>query len=577
MGDFFQALGRFFAALSLVDNGWLSFCGFVLALFAGVFLRKRVSLLVRRALIYTIGRLGGGVRTAIHLSDRPLRIAAIGAAIHIALPLFPWSALTYAVPGLPPSELEPVLANSQMLVLATGSILYLLACAVLLWTLTGKAMRSRIELAKTGETPEFAKFYLFVNWVIRATIVAAFLATSFEVAGYDFSGYVAEKWSRFMLIKVADVKLWRISLILCVLLGAFIFKRTISKVIVAILAHLARRTAGKLDDYIVGVMEKPMNLFVVFGALNFVTAVFPWRIIFTADILPTGELIGDQTTIDMVTGYIYTGFVIVYIILFAYFLFLLLDRISQYSIESVDGAKSRFDATLIITFRKFLKVMVLFFAVTMIMDQLGIDVKMVLASFTVATAAVAFASRDAIANVFGALVLSVDRPFSVGDWVSAGGVEGNVEEIGLRSTRIRTFAKSLVHIPNNQLMNMTIDNMTSRPRQRVKASFGVTYDSSPEKMEKLVEGVREIIRANPRTYKDYYQIWFSEFSDSSLQVMLYFFIESTEWAVFLEERQRIYLDIMKLVQRLELEFAFPSQTIYFHDMSSAPGGRTGSL
>jgi MscS family membrane protein len=356
------------------------------------------------------------------------------------------------------------------------------------------------------------------------------------------------------------------------LLGsALVFKKFLAEAVVHLLKKLASRTKGTFDDYVIEAVDIPLRYFIVMGALHIVALVFPWRMFLFSDITDTGEIIGDPEAIATAISICNSIFHVIYIILGGYFLFQLVDKISQYSIEVIGPTKGKLDITLIVTFRKFLKVGVLVLALMVILAKMGVDIKVLLASFTVATAAIAFAARDAIANVFGAFVLSLDRPFSIGDWVVIGFTEGNIEEIGLRSTRIRTFAKSLVHIPNNVLMNMTIENMSARPRQRVRTSFGVTYGSSPDKIEALVQGIRDIIRDNPRTFKDYYQVWFTEFGDSSLQVMMYFFIESTEWPVFLEERQKINIQIMRLVESLGLEFAFPSQSVYFHDVTDKTG------
>jgi len=369
---------------------------------------------------------------------------------------------------------------------------------------------------------------------------------------------------------IGGFPLWRMLVIALILAVMLLAKRLTAKLVSRALMKLVSKTKTKLDDYLLEAMDKPLQMLIIVGGLHLAAVLLPWGNWITT-IGPGGVEVPDTERIILITGKLAAVFAIFYTWIGAYFAWVLVDRLAAYGVETIRERNVRFDPTIVVTLRKFLKVVVVAIAGAMTLDRMGQDVGMILASFTVVGAAAAFAARDTIANVFAAIVLSLDRPFSIGDWVVIGNIEGTVEELGMRSTKVRTFAKSVVHIPNNQLMNMSIENMSARPRQRVKAYIGVTYDSPPEKVEALVEGIKEIIRTNPNTFKDYYQVWFTEFADSSLQIMLYFYIESREWEDFLRERQRIFLDIMKLVQSLGLEFAFPTQTIFLHQEEGEKG------
>ncbi|MDZ7814735.1 MAG: mechanosensitive ion channel family protein [Planctomycetota bacterium] len=415
-----------------------------------------------------------------------------------------------------------------------------------------------------------ASLMLLTGRILQALSLLAGGLLAFWVLGPDQVERILANIDDFLMNKVYGIRIWRV-LVIALIVGIGVgFKKFFASNVMHILKNISSRTETTIDDYIIDAADKPAQLLSISASIHIASFFIPWSN--WINTVVNGAVVADAVTINTIRDTINTGFMIIYICIAAYFVFRLVDKAATYGIElSEKKAKdkvperTRFDATLIVTFRKFLKVIVVIFAAMMVLDRLGVDIRMVIASFTVASAAVAFAARDSIANVFGAFVLSIDRPFSLGDWIVAGGTEGTVEEIGLRSTQIRTFAKSLVSIPNNQLMNMTIDNMSKRPRQRVKATIGVKYSSDPEKVEQLVDGIKKLILENKNTWHDYYQIWFTEFGPSSLNILLYFFIESTVWEDFLRERQNIYLDIMRLVKGLELEFAFPSQTIYFDD------------
>ena len=137
--------------------------------------------------------------------------------------------------------------------------------------------------------------------------------------------------------------------------------------------------------------------------------------------------------------------------------------------------------------------------------------------------AVALAAKDTLANFFGSITIFVDRPFRMGDWIRTSAAEGTVEEVGFRSTRIRTFYNSVVSVPNSSLANSEIDNLGMREYRRLKTILNLTYDTSPEQMEAFVEGIKAIVKANSNFRQDYYEIHFHAFGAHSLDVLVYVF------------------------------------------------------
>jgi MscS family membrane protein len=156
----------------------------------------------------------------------------------------------------------------------------------------------------------------------------------------------------------------------------------------------------------------------------------------------------------------------------------------------------------------------------------------------------------------------VERPFQVGDWVLIGDIEGTVEELGFRSTRIRTFYNSLITLPNVNLISAAVDNYGARRYRRWKTTLGVTYDTPPEKIEAFCEGIRELIRRHPYTRKDFFLVFLNDFGASSVDILVYMFFETPDWDTELRERHRLAVDILRLAGRLEVEFAFPTQTLH---------------
>jgi MscS family membrane protein len=177
-------------------------------------------------------------------------------------------------------------------------------------------------------------------------------------------------------------------------------------------------------------------------------------------------------------------------------------------------------------------------------------------------AALALASKDTVSNFFGSVTVLFDRPFEVGDWIITEGAEGTVEAVGFRSTRIRTFYNSLITLPNSLLTTSVVDNMGRRRFRRIKTTIGVQYDTTPEQLDAFCEGIRELIRRHPYTRKDYYHVYFNDFGTSSLDIMLYCFVACPDWAVELRERHRLLADIMRLANKLNVNFAFPTRTVH---------------
>ena len=190
-----------------------------------------------------------------------------------------------------------------------------------------------------------------------------------------------------------------------------------------------------------------------------------------------------------------------------------------------------------------------------------------------ATADLPLLMLTALLVLFGSIMILTDRPFRIGDWVLVDKIEGTVEEIGFRSTRIRTFYNSLVSVPNSVVANTNIDNMGARKYRRIKTFFGITYDTPAERVESFLEGIKNIVKANPYTRKDYYHVVFNGYGDSYLEVMLYCFLEVPDWATELVQRQNIYLEVLRLARELGVEFAFPTRTLHVETLPGQPPGR----
>ena len=223
--------------------------------------------------------------------------------------------------------------------------------------------------------------------------------------------------------------------------------------------------------------------------------------------------------------------------------------------------------------KKILKILLAVIFVLLLLQNSGFNVTSLLASLGIGGVAIALAAKETLSNFFGGFSVIVDKPFSVGDWIVCNEVEGTVEDIGFRSTKVKTFYDSLLTIPNSVISDSVIDNLGKRQARRTRFLLDITYDSPPEKIEAFVEGIKNIIESNPCTRKDYYQCYFSGYGPHSLQILVNFFLRVKDWDSELLQKQNIFLEVLRLAKELEVDFAFPTQTL---DVPSLPGHKKAS-
>ncbi len=251
--------------------------------------------------------------------------------------------------------------------------------------------------------------------------------------------------------------------------------------------------------------------------------------------------------------------------------FLVIDLLSAFLTRKALGTDTKFDDLLVPLVSKSLKVFAVCIGAITCAQTFDLPIAGLLGGLGIGGAAIAFASKDAIANLFGSVTVLTDRPFEIGDWIKTEGIEGTVESVGFRSSRLRTFYNSLITLPNCRLTTAIVDNMGSRRYRRITSTLGIQCDTRPEQIDAFCEGIRELIRRHPYTRKDYYHVYLNGFSDSSLDIMLYCFVECPDWSVELREKHRLFVDIIKLAKSLGVSFAFPTQTLHMYQQE-APSG-----
>ena len=208
------------------------------------------------------------------------------------------------------------------------------------------------------------------------------------------------------------------------------------------------------------------------------------------------------------------------------------------------------------------KVLVYIFALVIILGNVfNVNITALVAGLGVGGVAIALASKESIENLLGSFTIFFDKPFAVGDVITLGGVTGKVEKVGFRSTRIRTFDKSIVTVPNKNVINTELDNLGVRPVRRVKFNIGLTYDTTIEQIKNIVNDIQKLVDDHPMTNEDG-RVRFLSFGASSLDIMVLYYVNSPEWEDLINTQQKINYNIIEIVNKHKSEFAFPSTSVY---------------
>ena len=197
----------------------------------------------------------------------------------------------------------------------------------------------------------------------------------------------------------------------------------------------------------------------------------------------------------------------------------------------------------------------------------GINVTALVASLGIGGLAFALAAKDTAANLFGSFALLADKSIRIDEWIKVGSTEGVVESIGMRTTKIRSFQKSLITVPNQMIANTPIENFSRRGVRRIKMRIGLTYSTSSEQMTNIVEEIKYMLHTHEHiSQKETLLVNFESFGDSALNIFIYTFTSTANWAKYLDIREDIHIKIMKIVEDNASSFAFPSQSIYIEEL-----------
>lgn len=218
--------------------------------------------------------------------------------------------------------------------------------------------------------------------------------------------------------------------------------------------------------------------------------------------------------------------------------------------------------TLLHFLQKLLKVIILCISGVAILGETGVNVTTIITGIGLGGLTFALAAQDTASNLFGGLVILLDKPFDIGDWIATPSIEGVVEDITFRSTRIRTFSDSLVVVPNNSLTSSSITNWSRMEKRQASFSVGVTYNTPADKMHTCIDKITQLLKTSDDIDQQTIVVNFNSFQDSSLEIAVYFFTKTTSFAEYRKVLEKVNFGILSIMEEVGVEFAFPTQTLY---------------
>ncbi|MCU9611946.1 mechanosensitive ion channel family protein [Caldibacillus lycopersici] len=334
---------------------------------------------------------------------------------------------------------------------------------------------------------------------------------------------------------------------IAILLGFLLVRKLFSKYLFKFILNIAKKTP---TDFLTNVwlsFEHPIRwLFVVIG-VYIAAQYFPY-------IDPTNSLFIKfyrSSIILLITWGLYN-----------------LSSASSFLFHSMNKRLNfEIDQILIPFLSKAIRVVIILISITIIAQEFDYDINGFIAGLGLGGLAFALAAQDALKNLIAGIVIIFEKPFSIGEWILTPSVEGTVEDITFRSTKVRTFAQALVTVPNSTLANENITNWSKMGKRRIEFTLGVKYGTPTSRLEKVINRIKDMLENNPDIHKETIFVTFDRFSDSSLDLFLYFFTNTTVWGEFLQIKQDINFNILRILEEEGVEIAFPSQTLYVEEQT----------
>jgi len=312
-----------------------------------------------------------------------------------------------------------------------------------------------------------------------------------------------------------------------------------------VLNKVTKYTKTKIDDIIANILSKPL----------------PFKILIVTIFFNIGfnYLLVSQWWTDFVKN---ASFLVYVFAITLFIIKFLIGIIEEYLEVYAQKTESKYDDQLIPLLKSLVKIVLFIVAILVILSNLGYNISALLAGLGIGGLAVAMASKDIVENFLAGIVIFVEKPFKMDDILKTSDGFGSVEEIGIRSTRIRTFDNTLIVVPNRNLSANSVENISARRARKENFTIGLTYDTSVKKIETAKKIILKILSTNKDIEKDSIVVSFESFGDFSLNIRIMYWIIPLDYFEYLKIKDHVNLTIKKEFENAKLDFAFPTQTVH---------------
>lgn len=323
----------------------------------------------------------------------------------------------------------------------------------------------------------------------------------------------------------------------------FLFLRKIFiNYVYAIILRLSKKSPTELFTYILTAFEKTFQyIFVIIG------------IYVAADYFPYMEQ-SNELFIQLIRSGL--------VVSIAIGLYHLADQTSVFFAKINDRGKVYLDNIISSFLSRILRFVVVAISIAIVADIFGFNVNGFVAGLGLGGLAFALAAQDAISNLFGGFVIVTEKPFILDDWIDSPSVEGIVEDITFRSTKIRTFDDALVSVPNATLVNEPITNWSKMGKRGISFDLCITYDTPADKIESFTTSIDTLLNEDAEIHKETIFVRMNEYGENGINIMFYFFTKTTAWGEYLKVRERINYEILNMLHENDIEIAVPSRKLY---------------
>ncbi len=350
--------------------------------------------------------------------------------------------------------------------------------------------------------------------------------------------------------------LLRVVCALAIVILGILFRRLFVRWLICILLKLAKKTKTELDEMIIQALDKPANALVLFTSI--------WTALLVLSPPPS------------LLSFINKVYRTVFIILVCWFLYRASGSLMWHLERTLNKTEKKASPMLLAFFRKALKTFIVVLEIFMIIKEWGFDVSGLLAGLGIGGLAISLAAKDAASNLIGSITIMLDKTYKIGDWIETEEVEGTVEELGFRSTKIRTFSDALVTVPNAVMSNEPVTNWSKMGKRKVSYTLEIPLDTPLDKIELLLQRIRDMLKGHADVNQDVIAVNLQGFGEATLKVLIYYFTKTTSFITYLKVTEDVNIRVLRIFEELGIPITVPVHRMlvenkdFFHQPSSKP-------